>query len=104
MKPINSAVRTALYTALTAVSLTASLPAQTASASDLDALRALANQATQATQVTALGAGLNWYLSKAVRANFDVTQNTFDFQGARPTTGVLSDDELVFSTRFQVSF
>ena len=39
MKPINSAVRTALYTALTAVSLTASLPAQTASASDLDALR-----------------------------------------------------------------
>ena len=65
---------------------------------------ALANQATQATKVTALGAGLNWYLSKAVRANFDVTQNTFDFQGARPTTFVLSDDELVFSTRFQVSF
>jgi hypothetical protein len=39
-----------------------------------------------------------------VRANFDVTQNQFDFQGARPTTGVLSDDELVFSTRVQVSF
>jgi phosphate-selective porin OprO/OprP len=57
-----------------------------------------------ATKVTALGAGLNWYLSKAVRANFDVTQNQFDFQGARPTTGVLSDDELVFSTRVQVSF
>jgi len=59
---------------------------------------------TQATKVTALGAGLNWYLSKAVRANFDITQNQFDFQGARPSTGVLSDDELVFSTRFQVSF
>jgi phosphate-selective porin OprO/OprP len=59
---------------------------------------------TKATKVTAYGAGLNWYLSKAVRANFDVTQNKFDFQGARPTTGILSDDELVFSTRVQVSF
>ena len=39
MKPISSAVRTALFTAVTAVGLTASLPAQTASASDLDALR-----------------------------------------------------------------
>jgi phosphate-selective porin OprO/OprP len=64
----------------------------------------LALSASNATKVTALGAGLNWYLSKAVRANFDVTQNQFDFQGARPTTGVLSDDELVFSTRLQVSF
>jgi phosphate-selective porin OprO/OprP len=65
---------------------------------------ALASSTTNATKVTALGAGLNWYLSKAVRANFDVTQNKFDFHGARPATGVLSDDELVFSTRVQVSF
>ncbi len=64
----------------------------------------LALSATNASKVTAYGAGLNWYLSKAVRANFDVTQNKFDFQGARPTSGILSDDELVFSTRFQVSF
>ena len=41
-----------------------------------------------ATKVTALGAGLNWYLSKAVRANFDVTQNKFVFQGARPFSRV----------------
>ena len=39
MKPISSAVRTALFTAVIAVGLTASLQAQTASASDLDALR-----------------------------------------------------------------
>jgi phosphate-selective porin OprO/OprP len=67
----------------------------------------LANAATNATKVTAYGAGLNWYLSKAVRANFDVTQNKFDFQGARPSTtstSPLKDDELVFSTRVQVSF
>lgn len=39
MKPLNSAVRTAFYSALTAVSLTAYLPAQTASIGDLEALR-----------------------------------------------------------------
>ena len=51
MKSINSAVRTALYTALTAVSLTASLPAQTASAGDLDALREQIRQLDQKLRV-----------------------------------------------------
>lgn len=64
----------------------------------------LAAAATNATEVTAYGVGLNWYLSKTVRANFDLFQNKFDFQGARPAAGALSDDELAFITRLQVSF
>jgi phosphate-selective porin OprO and OprP len=64
----------------------------------------LAAAATNASEVTSYGVGLNWYLSKTVRANFDVFQSKFDFQGARPVTGALSDDELAFITRLQVSF
>jgi phosphate-selective porin OprO/OprP len=64
----------------------------------------LAVAATNATKVSTVGLGLNWYLSKAIRANFDIFQNKFDFEGARPTTGALSDDELAFISRIQVSF
>jgi phosphate-selective porin OprO/OprP len=64
----------------------------------------LADAATNATKVSTVGLGLNWYLSKAVRANFDIFQNKFDFQGARPATGALSDDELAFISRVQISF
>jgi len=64
----------------------------------------LANPATNASEVTSYGLGLNWYLSKAVRANFDIFQSKFKFEGARPLAGALSDDELAFVSRFQVSF
>ncbi|CAM3147172.1 OprO/OprP family phosphate-selective porin [Rariglobus hedericola] len=64
----------------------------------------LAAAGTNATEVTTYGVGLNWYLSKAIRANFDIFSNKFDFQGARPATGALSDNELAFISRIQVSF
>jgi phosphate-selective porin OprO and OprP len=64
----------------------------------------LSDTAANATEVTTYGVGLNWYLSKAIRANFDLFSNKFDFQGARPATGALSDDELAFISRIQVSF
>ena len=60
--------------------------------------------ATNASKNTTYGIGLNWYLSKAVRANFDLFKNEYDFEGARPAAGVLSDDELAFVSRVQVSF
>jgi phosphate-selective porin OprO/OprP len=69
-----------------------------------DGATPLASAATNATKVSTYGLGLNWYLSKAVRANFDVFKNKFDFEGARPLTGALSDDELAFISRLQVSF
>lgn len=59
---------------------------------------------TQASEVTSYGVGLNWYLSKAVRANFDVFKSEFKFEGPRPLTGALSDDELAFISRLQVAF
>lgn len=64
----------------------------------------LAAAGTNATEVTTYGLGLNWYLSKAIRANFDIFSNKFDFEGARPATGALSDNELAFISRIQVSF
>ncbi|MFA6959666.1 MAG: porin [Opitutaceae bacterium] len=64
----------------------------------------LAAPATNASAVTSYGLGLNWYLSRTVRANFDLFQSKFDFSGARPATGALSDDETAFITRVQVSF
>ncbi len=62
--------------------------------------------ATNATEVTSYGLGLNWYLSKTVRAGFNVFQNDFKLApGAAPAAGTaLADDETVFITRVQVSF
>jgi phosphate-selective porin OprO/OprP len=64
----------------------------------------LASPTTNASEATSYGLGLNWYLSKAVRANFDVFQSKFKFEGARPLVGALSDDELAFVSRLQVAF
>lgn len=59
-----------------------------------------------ATQTTSYGLGLNWYLSRTVRANLNLFHNTFDLPaGAAPAAGsVLSDDETALITRVQVSF
>lgn len=67
----------------------------------------LASPNNAATKVTTYGLGLNWYLSKTVRAGFDVFQNDFTrAPGAviAPTGAALSDDETVFISRVQVSF
>ena len=66
----------------------------------------LANPGVSATNVTAYGLGLNWYLSRSVRAGFNLYQNTFDFApGATPAANALiADDETAFISRLQVSF
>jgi len=66
----------------------------------------LANPNASATKLTAYGLGLNWYLSRSVRANFDYFRNEFDLApGAAPAANTLiADDETTFITRFQVSF
>jgi phosphate-selective porin OprO and OprP len=63
--------------------------------------------ANNATEVNTYGLGLNWYLSKSVRVNLNVFKNDFKLAPGNtvPATGnALSDDELVFISRVQVSF
>jgi phosphate-selective porin OprO/OprP len=66
----------------------------------------LANLNTGATKLTAYGLGLNWHLSRSVRANFNLFQNKFDLApGATPAVNALiADDETTFISRLQVSF
>lgn len=62
--------------------------------------------ATNATSVNSYGLGLNWYLSKTVRAGFNVFKNDYKLApGAAPAANtVLADDELSVISRVQVSF
>lgn len=66
----------------------------------------LANPNTAASAITTYGLGLNWYLSRSVRANFDVFHNEFDLApAATPTANALiSDAETAFISRLQLSF
>ncbi|HTO05357.1 MAG TPA: porin, partial [Opitutus sp.] len=66
----------------------------------------LANPNSSASAVTTYGLGLNWYLSKSVRAGFNVFQNEFKLApGAIPAANALiSDDETTFISRLQLSF
>jgi phosphate-selective porin OprO/OprP len=66
----------------------------------------LANPNSSATELTSYGLGLNWYLSKSVRAGFNVFQNEFKLAAdATPTANTLiSDDETTFISRLQLSF
>ncbi len=66
----------------------------------------LANRASVAGGATGLGAGLNWYLSKTVRASFDYFHTQFDYVGGPVTTQTspIHQDENVFITRLQVAF
>jgi Phosphate-selective porin len=65
-----------------------------------------ANPNTSASAITTYGLGLNWYLSRSVRANFDLFHNKFDLApGATPAANALiSDDETSFISRLQLSF
>jgi phosphate-selective porin OprO/OprP len=66
----------------------------------------LANPNVSATELVTLGLGLNWHLSKSVRAGFNVFVNDFKLApGATPAaTAVINDNETTFISRFQVSF
>jgi len=66
----------------------------------------LANRASSASGATGYGLGLNWYLSKAVRASFDYFHTEFQTFGGPVTAqnSVLHQDENVFITRLQVAF
>ncbi|MEO0039104.1 MAG: hypothetical protein RIS38_52, partial [Verrucomicrobiota bacterium] len=60
-----------------------------------------------ATEVVSYGLGLNWFLSKTIRAGFDYFHNDFKLAPGNtvPASGnALSDDEQVVITRVQVSF
>ncbi len=60
----------------------------------------LADSATSASGATSWAVGLNWFLNKNVKVNFDYEQT--DFQGG--SSPFLNKGEKVFFTRAQVSF
>jgi phosphate-selective porin OprO/OprP len=66
----------------------------------------LANPNTGATQVDTYALGLNWFLSRSVRAGFNLYRNEFKLApGATPAANALiAGDETTFSSRLQVSF
>ncbi|WP_438479136.1 OprO/OprP family phosphate-selective porin [Oleiharenicola lentus] len=66
----------------------------------------LANPNVSATELNAFGLGLNWHLSKSVRAGFNFYHNEFKLApGAVPAANALiNDDENTVITRLQVSF
>ncbi len=59
-----------------------------------------ADPAMSASAASSWGVGLNWYLNKNVKFNFDYEQT--DFDGG--TSGLLEEGEHVFLTRAQISF
>ncbi|MBL9216703.1 MAG: hypothetical protein JNG83_14590 [Opitutaceae bacterium] len=66
-----------------------------------------ASAANNANEASAVGVGLNWYLSKAVVFKFDYYQTRFGFNAASPAVSsapVLRQDEKSFITRFQLTF
>lgn len=65
-----------------------------------------ANPNTSATKLTTYGLGLNWYLSRSVRANFDLFKNKFDLApGAAPASNALiAGDETSLISRLQIAF
>lgn len=66
----------------------------------------LANPNTAATRLTTYGLGLNWHLSRSVRANFNLFKNEFDIApvAAPAANALIADDETTFISRVQVSF
>jgi phosphate-selective porin OprO and OprP len=67
----------------------------------------LASPLVSADEARAIGAGLNWYLSKVVAFKFDYYQTKFDFNAlapAVPPSSLLRQDEKALISRFQLSF
>jgi phosphate-selective porin OprO/OprP len=74
---------------------------------DDEAFPTFASPSASADGASAVGVGLNWYLSKAVRFTFDYYQTRFRFNSAAPAvsaTPILRQDEKAFITRFQLGF
>ncbi len=67
---------------------------------DRDTFPTFANPATAASKATAWGVGLNWYLSRNMRADLDYEQTAFN-GGA--TVGTRRTEEIVF-TRLQLRY
>jgi phosphate-selective porin OprO/OprP len=59
----------------------------------------LADPTVSAYEVTDYGVGLNWYLTRLVRINFNYDKNTF-----KGLAGFSRPEEHVFIGRFQVAF
>lgn len=66
----------------------------------------LAVRTSRASGATGYGLGLNWYLSKTVRAGVDYFHTTFDVPaGVNPAiNSPIDGDENVFITRLQIAF
>jgi phosphate-selective porin OprO/OprP len=81
---------------------------------DDDAFLGFANPALSATGATSWGVGINWWLNRNARVLTSFSYTTFDGGGSPPNLAapgtltapntVTSQDEAVFSTRFQISF
>lgn len=71
---------------------------------DASAFPLFADPAASANEASTVGVGLNWYLSKAVRATFDYYQTAFENNLPVPSVALLRQDEKAFITRFQVAF
>lgn len=68
------------------------------------AFPAFAAPETNASDVSAIGLGLNWHLSKAVRFMFNYTRSRFDVVGPVRATPMLRNGERVFASRLQLAF
>jgi phosphate-selective porin OprO/OprP len=66
----------------------------------------LANPNVSATEINGYGLGLNWHLSKSIRAGFNFFHNEFKLApGAAPAANAtINDDENTIITRLQVAF
>jgi phosphate-selective porin OprO/OprP len=74
---------------------------------DDKAFPTFASVATNADSAKAIGAGLNWYLAKAVAFKIDYYQTRFGFAPNAPavsSTPILRHNERAFITRFQLAF
>lgn len=74
---------------------------------DDNAFPTFASVSSTADTAKSAAVGLNWYLSKAVRASFDYYQTTFTLPVGAPavsSTPALRQDEKSFITRFQLTF
>ena len=74
---------------------------------DDNAFPTLAAASTSADAAKSAAVGVNWYLSKAVRASFDYYHTRFTLPAGAPavsSTPFLRQNEQAFITRFQLTF